>query len=128
MDFPMKISISLLQGNLCPSHLFDIVGLSMATNCDVMHGEIMRSKSAQSRVKKQENGKYAAREHKYLKSCIQKKWRKGSKPETELKMCIGFEGQSLIFFNYRSLCMCGGGWWWQALRKKKVNILVFLYL
>lgn len=50
MDFSYEISISLLQGNLWPSYLFDIMVLSMATDCDVMHGQIMRSKSAQDGV------------------------------------------------------------------------------
>lgn len=50
--FSHEISISLLQGNLCPSHLFDSVGLSMATNCDVMHGEIMRSKKCPKQSEK----------------------------------------------------------------------------
>lgn len=47
MDFSCEISISLLQDNLWPSYLFDIMVLSMATDCDVMHGQIMRSKSVQ---------------------------------------------------------------------------------
>lgn len=47
MDFSYEISISLLQGNLWLSYLCDIMVLSMATDCDVMHGQIMRSKSAQ---------------------------------------------------------------------------------
>lgn len=70
MDFSCEISISLLQDNLWPSYLFDIMVLSMATDCDVMHGQIMRSKSAQDGA-----GEEVGKILKLFKVSDQKKWK-----------------------------------------------------